>query len=385
MKPVYSAIEQTDKLPLIDQPLLYVNPGEIIFTYDKSAEFLKTLDRDVSRYILLDLAFKNSSSNPRFNSSNYFYNIVPNKKINILPTFNSSLETTELIDKRSIELQEQCQKYNKTYLFWSGGIDSTLILSAILKNWNDFSNLIIVLNSKSIDEYPEMYYKYIAGKLDIIDTDLFFDKKIKFSHDNLYISGNMGDCIASFVGYQGFKKMFPNIANKSWKTNFKSIIDYYNHNNVAKNGKYAASQVIESFIQLPVQPVTVFDFLWWMEFNWAWDIDLYIFLWSFHDIDYPLDMKRFVEDNIFLYFNTVDFQNWAVNLMGTNLAIHNEISKYPFKKYIYDFNHDENYFKYKEKEFSVSKNLQLTRNKKIMAVDTDFNLYYRQNYEYKLY
>jgi hypothetical protein len=380
MIPIYSAIDQTDQLPLVDQSLLYINPGEIIFTYDNVSDYVQTLSREVRRNLYLNYAFKESICQPRFNLFNHYYKIELNRKINIFPDFKTVLKTEDLFDKRAIELFEYSKKYDKTYVFWSGGIDSTLILCSILKNWNSIKDLIVVLNQKSIDENPLMYEQYIKNKLTTVDTDLFFNKTIKFSHNNVYVSGELGDPLITFDGYGRFKKQYHDILDCSWKTNIQKIIDYFNSEHGINNGTYAARCVIESFSQADIHPVTVHDFLWWINFNWGWDVDLYLFLWSYHDIDYPLDMKTFVENNMFFYFNSVECQNWAVNLIGSKMTNYNGISKYPFKKYIYDFNNDSDYFKYKEKEFSTIKNKQMLQNKKIMAVDTDFTLYYRKDF-----
>lgn len=381
MKPVYSAIEQTDNLPLIDRSLLYINPGEIIFTYENSSEYIQNLDVEIRRSLYLNYSFKESVCQPRFNIKDYYYNIVSNKTINILPDFKTALDTEELFDRRSIELLEYGKNYDKIYVFWSGGIDSTLILCSILKNWGSLEKLVVVLNQKSIDENPTMYEQYIKNKLVIVNTNDFFNKTEKFNHNNLYVSGELGDPLITFDGYQNFRKLYPDILNKSWKTNIQKIIDYFNHDHNTNNGTYAVRQVIESFTKAKIFPVTVHDFLWWINFNWGWDVDLYLFLWSYHDINYDLNIKKFVESNMFYYFNSVECQNWAINLIGTELTNYNNISKYPFKKYIYDFNKDRDYFLYKEKEFSTIKNKQMLQNKKIMAVDTDFNLYYRENYK----
>ena len=380
MIPIYSAIEETDQLPLVDKDLIYINPGDIVFSYSDSKNYIMNLERDVRRQILLDYAFKESTCQPRFNLNSYFYSISTNPVLNILPNFEKSVSSDELFDLRAQQLWTESKKYDKTYIFWSGGIDSTLILCSVLKNWDDVKNLVIVLNQRSIDENPTMYENFIKNRLTVVNTDLFFDKQIKFSHDNLYVSGELGDPLITFDGYNNFIKIHSDILNKSWKSNFNQIINYFNHDNPILNGKYAFTHIIKSFSEANIYPVTVHDFLWWINFNWGWDVDLYLFLWSYHDIDYSLDMKRFVESNMFYYFNSVDCQNWAVNLIGTNETNKDGICKYPFKKYIYDFNQDSEYFKYKQKEFSTIRNPQMLRNKKIMAVDVDFNLYYREDY-----
>jgi hypothetical protein len=380
--PVFSEIKQTAELPLTDISLLCITFADIIFSYDNVEDYVKNLNQDSKNELLLSHAFKESISQPRFNLDSYFYkNIVVNKQISILPDFKTNLDTTELFDLRAQELFEASKNYNNTYIFWSGGIDSTLILCSVLKNWPSLKNLVVVLNQNSIDENTTMYENYIRNKLTIVNTDLFLDKTVKFSHEHLYVSGDFGDPLITFDGYREFKNQYPVILDKSWKTNLQKIIEYFNSNQRFNSGKHAVTQVIKSFGKLKIQPRTVHDFLWWVNFNWGWNTELYAFLWSYHDIDYDLDIKKFIENNMFYYFNSVECQNWAISLIGTAQTNYNNISKYPFKQYIFDFNKDIDYFKYKEKEFSGIKNKKMLNNKKIMAVDEHFNLYYRQNYK----
>lgn len=379
----YIPIVQSDDLPLLDRELIYITPGEIIYSYEDVESYIKKIDFEIIKQISLELAFKESVSQPRFNLSSYFYNINLNSKINILPDFTTNFTTVDLFDRRAIELYEVSKRYENTYVFWSGGIDSTLILCSILKNWDNIENISIVLNQNSIEENPKMYEQHIKNRIKIVNTNDFLDKKIHFTNRDLYVSGDLGDPLITFDGYQNFRKMFPGICDEPWKTNTQKIIDYFNHGQKTNNGRYALYRVIKSFTNAQIHPVTVHDFFWWINFNWGWDD--FIFLWSYHDIDYELDLKQFVEENMFHYFNTNDCQNWAVGLIGTGETNKDNISKYPFKQYIYDFNHDLDYFKYKDKEFSGIKNRQMLQNKTIMAVDTEYNLYYRENFKVKPY
>jgi len=100
-------------------------------------------------------------------------------------------------------------------------------------------------------------------------------------------------------------------------------------------------------------------------------------LWQYQDLSNVVNTKKFIEENIFFWFNNLECHNWAVSLIGTSYRSQDDIYKYAFKKYIYNFDKDLEYFKYKEKEYSTPKNPQVVKNKQVLAVDTDYNLYYR--------
>ena len=65
----------------------------------------------------------------------------------------------------------------KIVIAWSGGIDSTLVLSELLKRVPT-SQLTVMLNNNSILEYPEFYKKYIENKIDITPMNFYNDDNI---------------------------------------------------------------------------------------------------------------------------------------------------------------------------------------------------------------
>jgi hypothetical protein len=308
-----------------------------------------------------------------YNKMIRFYKLKRNSKINILPNGKSALDTETLFDSRSLALYTASEKYNRVYLFWSGGIDSTLMLASVLKNWTNTEKLTVVLNHFSIEEHPLFYQTYIKDRLLIINTDDFFNRVIGFDHNNIYVTGNFGDPLITFDGFNNFNSQYPGISNMPWKTNIDTIIKYYSANSNKKLAVYTVSQIIKTSSEAQIPLETVHDFLWWVNYNWGYDTDLNYKLWQYQDLSSDIDTKKFIEENIFFWFNSLECQNWAVSLSGTD----QRNGKYAFKKYIYDFDKDEQYFRYKKKEYSTPKNPQVIKNKQVLAVDSDYNLYYR--------
>jgi hypothetical protein len=369
----YIYLKDLKDFPLLDKELFFVDPYRIALTSVNRDKLISNVHKHIRDDILIGWTTRESIAYPRFNLSTYFYNIKTNPKINILPNTDSVLDTEILFDSRSLELYRLSEKYNRVYLFWSGGIDSTLMLSAVLKNWSDTEKLTVVLNHFSIEEHPMFYQTYIKDKLSIVNTDDFFNCKIEFNHDNLYVTGDLGDPLITFDGYDNFDTAFLGIMNMPWKKNIDSIIKYYSANSNKKLAVHTVSQIIKTASEAQVSLETVHDFLWWVNFNWGYDTDLIYMLWQYQDLSTDIDTKTFIEENIFFWFNSLECQNWAVSLSGTD----QRNGKYAFKKYIYNFDKDEQYFQYKKKEYSTPKNPQVVKNKQVLAVDTNYNLYYR--------
>ena len=130
--------------------------------------------------------------------------------------------------------------------------------------------------------------------------------------------------------------------------------------------------------QLNYEVETVYDFLWFVNFAWGWDSDIYQPLWYWR-VSPETDTKRFLEENFFLWFNTKDYQDWAINTIGTDLKISGDLrmSKYAMKKFIYEFNGDNEYFMHKMHEGSVSKNKLSYMDVILCGVDDEYNFHYR--------
>lgn len=365
--------------PLRDTSLIYINPA----SYLSSANFTSvanTLSVDELNQVRFGFYVGLSSCYPRFTPDQSMFDLHSNPIYNILPDKNPKSEDfTTITDAQALRLQEKTEAYEKVYLFWSGGIDSTAILCAILKNWgpHSLSKLSIVLNRFSIEENPNMYFSYVHGKLKEVSTDLFFSGEEKMSHDSLYITGDTADPLMGYVPIYKFDQMYPGLYKLPWRKNIDKLTSYFS-NRSAGAGEYVINCVIDSLNRTGIELESVYDFLWWLDFNWGYDVDVYLSLWVFHRFPENVNVKRFMENNLCLFFNSKEYQNWAMTSIGTNLRIADsaDTHKISLKRYIYDFNHDFNYFKTKIKEASTTKNTQTKSVKRLFAIDLSYNMYY---------
>ena len=77
-------------------------------------------------------------------------------------------------------------------LFWSGGIDSTTIVTAFLKHAADLKQLRIIYSPWSTYEHPE-YLDFLKTFTDLELTDQSGDVYLSSNYDGLMVSGNTGD------------------------------------------------------------------------------------------------------------------------------------------------------------------------------------------------
>lgn len=390
MRDKFVYLEQTtDQLPLMATDFYYINPLMILHTSQHREEILNNLDQKLKSELLFGLHFLGPVY-PRFNREDYFYKVSRSPVYHFLPNLQvkRSLSFSDITDYRSLELERLSANYKNVYLFWSGGIDSTVILSAILKNWKKdaLEKLIVICNEHSIDENPVMYKNYIRDRLNVVSTDRFFSGEINFSHDNLYVDGNAADTLSATIMFYEFDKRYPDCYNKPWKKNIDILIKFFSEYEDFNYGQYMYKKVVRSLTDNNLEVETVFDFLWWMGFNWIHDRNLYCVLWQYTPCffaDPSLNIKKFLEENMFQWFNADDYQDWRVSSIGTSELIGSNISehKVAFKKYIFDFNKDTDYLLYKDKIASTPKNDTKSSHIILCGIDTDYNYYYRHAHE----
>lgn len=390
MQNQFIRLDQTrDQLPLLGTDLYYVNHHLILNTSTHREEIISNLDTKLKFESLFGINVNPGGAYPRFNRETSSYKLFENPLYSYLPDLQKykKINFTEITDSRAKELLDYSNNYDCVYLFWSGGIDSTVILTSIIKNWSsaDLEKLIIVLNEDSILENTAVYNNYINGKIKTEAVERFFSGELNLSHDCIYVDGNAGDSV-TYLQIDRFDKMFPNHYLKPWKQNIDILIKYFSTSTSEQHGIETYKRVVRSINTNNLEVETIFDFLWWMTFNWLHEKLLYNILWQYTPCFFSnnnLNTKQFLEENMFQWFNSNEYQDWMISTIGTTERIGNTIltNKYAYKKYIFDFNNDHEYFLYKKKEASTPKIKTLDSHIILCAIDTDYNYYYRFTHE----
>ncbi len=321
-----------------------------------------TMRGSYSRYDRLDF--------PQKLLTNSVYCIQPD----LSDTCATSFET--ITNNRALILLEVAKKYRQVFLFYSGGLDSTTILCSLLKNWGsqDLARITLVMNQYSIDENKNFYENFIQNKFTTVSTTDYFSNRL-MNNESLYITGDLGGALMNSDN-SDVTKIFSKTYNKPWKSNVDSILKYFTDNSTTANGIKTFEKITQTFDKLHYEVESINDFFWWVNFNWGWDIELYyaILYWR---LSPETDTKDFLEKNLFLWFNTMEYQVWAITNSEPKIGDLVSMDKLPMKKYIYDFNNDRDYFLYKKDEASVSKNKSLITTR-LCGVDSNYNIYYRK-------
>lgn len=264
----------------------------------------------------------------------------------IAPPSASRLTFSDISDQVGIALIEEALASGlKIQLLWSGGIDSTVALTAMLKHCNTLNRydmIEVYLSIDSINEYPSFYRRYIENKLKTVHiappvSAFLDDSKLIVTGelgDQLFGSDKSKDLVKSGLAFNNYVDVLPLVINKKLGST-KAADSMLN---------YLAPQIE----QAPVSIQTAYEYLWWMNFSLKWQqVSLRI----------PVFAKEGVRKKykaIRHFFRDERFQNWSLTNPASQ-KIHDTWSSYKFlaKDYIHAFAGDDSYRATKEKEPSL--------------------------------
>ncbi|MEI6568497.1 MAG: hypothetical protein WCR20_17590 [Verrucomicrobiota bacterium] len=371
-----------DHVPFDNTDLLYLRvhlTPENYNSFDNNPDLLNN--------IRLSFFTGTPASYPRFDPGSWPYKLHVAPEQNLItnlvnnPTF-SDFET--ITTSRVNELKKRAEKYEEIYFFYGGGIDATVMLCAMLINWDEhtLSKVRLVMSQSSIDENPLMYRDYIRGKFNIIRAAEFYSGKYKLSNDAMFTGGWGADDISGYDSLPQFDAAYPGAYKNPWRKNIDLLVDYLSsRSGERKDGVFSVDTIKTSLEKHRIEVDTVFDFLSWVPFNWGYNIGVYAMSYSFGHVPDNIDHKKWIQENCFTFYNCEEFQYWHLGTIGSEVRMGATANmyKYSAKKYIYDFNKDREYFINKLKIKSTPLNIEYGSMHRMYAVDTDYNFYYQQS------
>ena len=261
------------------------------------------------------------------------------------------------IDKRA---QSIIEKHDRVTVSWSGGVDSTAVVTSLLKNGLNPKNLTILASSSSEEEYP-YFYKYLHDiGVNYVETEAVssnFDKV----EDGVLVTGWCADqMFGSNIHIRNLDWYhLPWIEGVALAFQDRGIdVDTHELEQI----KEAFSEYAEK-LGLKLEQFCEFAFL----FNFG-------VKWTYVSQEPQMTVThQSVRDRIYNFFDTVEFQQFALQNYPTIRERNaNRFLKYykrPLKEYIYSFTNDDYYFRKKGKKNSWA----LTTDKLTMVgvLDTD--------------
>lgn len=288
-----------------------------------------------------------------------------------------SMSWSDITDQRALELEKLCTDLDQDLVVqWSGGIDSTCMLSAIIKNFSSTARqrVKIACNWGSVIENPTFYHDYIQGQYVTVDIN---DQTRNLNDNSLVVGGEIADKISMAMGNldQNLGVRNKDLFSLPWRTNKHRLHTYLTSE--TKNPDFAdwvitmVANNIES-VSVPVE--TCFDFLWWFSFNYHWYGSI-LLEWLHHyrhtGQSWAQHRLKFVR-----WYETVEYQQWSMNNhLGSKYGTRLDSIKQQAKQYIFDLDANEWYLKYKIKISSAGR-LSSATTSGPFAVTDDFKVLY---------
>lgn len=262
--------------------------------------------------------------------------LLPNLR---LPNFvETDLSYADCCDKRAKELLELDKPLN---IMYSGGIDSTTVLSSLLNNSTkkEQKRMTILLSDASIRNNQEFYDNIISGNLSV-KPSIFFEEYLG-RKDELFIIAENNDelfgtnLVSSFVHRFDMDILFeePSLSNL-----FKLIEK--RHVLTSEEDMADIRKCIDLMFLLtsksPVELDTVYKFFWWLNFCLMWNVS-YTRILGF-------SKQRIIpEENYFSFFSTDYFQLWSMNNVDSLIGEQWRTAKQHAKDYINEYHKNEKY------------------------------------------
>jgi hypothetical protein len=248
--------------------------------------------------------------------------------------------------------------------FWSGGIDSTSALIALMRAVERRrcpERLCVLLSMESVLEYPEFYLRFIDDRFAVEAVRPPMAQALQ--PGALSVTGEHGDQLF------GSQLLAPYVRRGVAHEPYRDLLPLVM---LERLRNPLAARSVERYLQpvldaAPAPIVSLFDALWWLNFSLKWqDVSLRMV-----GLSGGLARARF--GALRHFFRTDAFQRWSIaTTPGRPVRAWTDY-KAPAKEYICAFTGDDRYFRQKIKEDSLRNVLgassPVVRNRIFMRAD----------------
>jgi len=276
-----------------------------------------------------------------------------------IPKADNKLSLSEICDAKAREIISLGVPITVS---WSGGVDSTAVVSALLKNGIDKSLLTVLHAPSSRVEYPWMYKHLRDIGIRLIETDAVSEA---YDHvtDGVIVSGWCADQL--FGSNIHLRNL--DLYNLPWLDGVRqAMLDRNIH--LSEKSFDVIEEVWSAYADYVGVKVEEF-----CEFAWLYNFGV---KWSYVSQDSKLAAtKQETRERVINFFEDIRFQRWSVahfdELREANV---NRITKYykrPLKQYIYEYTNDPDYLLRKGKVNSWALIKDNVDYKTVSVLDTD--------------
>lgn len=277
---------------------------------------------------------------------------------------STTLSLADVYDRRAVELFSRARESNKNILIqWSGGVDSTAMLSAFLRNMpqQDHDMITVAMSSNSVIENFDFYRDYIKDNLKIVNW-LDVDVSDRFLDQTMLLHGDPANCLFGPSGMMYSDLVASGRHLDPWQDHLSSIANAIDRQKVIWEdtvdiGHWYVDKISSCIGESGFDGIkTVADWWWWNYYNFRWFASIVRpLVWCRRDHKQPISRENYAYfvDNTF--YAGKEFQDWSYTNLPTLISkTPDKTFKVEAKQYIYDFDKNEIYRA--KKRFQASRN-----------------------------
>jgi hypothetical protein len=260
----------------------------------------------------------------------------------------------------------------KIGILYSGGIDSTTVLSSFIKNYSmaELKDRLYVLTStEGIRENPKFYKDFILPNFNTISSEYL---PWQFEKDDILVTGELNDQLFG----SDLMKVYLRV-NQAEVANAKldrgHIIAYFNSSidNMPVT-LIMVNAIFESAEKVGVPLETNLDFFWWYNFCFKWQaVNFRVYALVMPRLTSTIT-EQWHNDHMFHFFQSQEFQLWSMNNPQVRRITDWKNYKQQAKEYIFELDSNKDYLQNKIKKpslFTVFHHRKMNQ-----GVDSNFNL-----------
>lgn len=242
-----------------------------------------------------------------------------------------SLSWEECCYKRARELLEL--KKDHYYIAFSGGIDSTTMIVALLQTWpkDDLKRVTVLLSHHSVEENPSFFDKYVVQFPLRNFATLEYEALPK---NSLILMGELGDQLygSDMLGF-GCRIWGDEILWRDYREATPLILDAFTKREGVGKIVFEYFHPIVEECPFPIR--SAFDFFWWFNFTQKWQHVKYRFV-AHRDWDLSWRYGTHLQH----FYDTPEFQTWSLNNHDLKIGRSWKTYKDPAKQFIFKFTRD---------------------------------------------
>lgn len=283
------------------------------------------------------------------------------------PTFNKTY--AEVSDSRAMDIKRILDESEAATVtvFWSGGVDSTVVLSSLLRNLGKpyYHKIRVALNPISIAENPIFYDRYLKDSGIVLLNSVAAREHVS-DQNHIFLDGELNDqhfgsdLLCQFVFNEGV-----DYAHQPYKKNLDKIFKFLEMPQVPTFAGWFYEHVEENIKTSPIPIETIHDYFWWLNFNFKYVNVYYRYKCISLTESYNAE-KGYKEINdtghFFHWFHSNDYQQWSMHNNNNGMKLRDTVASYKYaaKEYLYEFDKNRWYKNFKPKMGSL---INMTREK----------------------